>query len=234
MQHLKRKNIENKVNSKKNKVNKPDSSKVSLKNNKPIKQAAPLKVNKFNSSKVLPKDNKLTLQQNSNKPETYKAPIKNNNTKSSVNINKSIQNTPKINHSINQVSNNQPNINELKSNLDLIKNNILNDHGSITTGKLTANEIFVKNDNEFINIKDFINMLNNNKNNNLSNNENITANTINVLNNSIFNGKITIKSKNKEIELNPEKSSILCENGFIKNVNKNNDNSVINLKYLKL
>lgn len=237
MQHLKRKNIENKVNSKKKQDNKPKYLNVSSKNNKPIKQKIPSKININNSSKVLPKDNKLILHKNlNNNLESSKVLVKNNQPKkSSVNINKSIQKIPENNHSNNQVSNNHSNFNELKSNLNTIKNNLSSDNGNILTGKLTANEIFIKNNDKYINIKEYINSINTyNKNNtNLTNNENITTKNINVLNDSTFNGKITVKNNNKKIELNPEKSSILCENGFIKNVDENNNNSAINIKYLK-
>lgn len=232
MHHLKRNNTENKVNSKKKQDNKPDSFNVSSKNNKPIKQKIPSKVNKTNSSKVLSKDNKSILQKNP-KPVSPKVQAKvNPPQKSSININKQIQKIPEINHSINQVSNKYPNFNELISKLNLIKSNLSSDNGSIITGKLTANDVFIKNDNDFINIKDYIN-LTNTTNEPTSNNKNITTKTINVLNDATFNGKITIKNENKQIELNPEKSTILSENSYVNNVDENNDNSVINIKYLK-
>ena len=48
-----------------------------------------------------------------------------------------------------------------------------------------------------------------------------------------MNGKITIKNENKQIELNPEKATISSENCFVKSVDENNNNSVININYLK-
>ncbi len=238
MQHLKRKNEENKLNSKKSLVNKSTLQKSTVKVIKSTPQKSMPKINKP-TQKSTAKVNKPAQKPTTiiNKPEPSKVPVKvNPPQKVSVNVNKPIQKHPEITHS--NLPINQPSINDLKSNLDTIKSNISTDNGSITTGKLTVNEIFIKNDNETINIKDYINSLNtdnedetNNKLGTASNN--ITAQSLNVLNNSTFNGKVSIKNKNKEIELNPEKSSILCENGFVKNVDENNNNSVINVKYLK-
>ena len=199
----KRKVIEHK---KENKINKP-IQKALMKENKPIKKV---------SAKV-------------GKPEVPKAPIK---------INKPIQKTPEIKRSIptpnSQPCNNQ--INELKSNYNLLLNNISTDNGSIITGKLTANEVFIKNDDKIINIKDYINLIyisDDNKTSKSTDNENITANSINILNDATFNGKITIKNENKQIELNPEKATISSESSFVKSVDENNNNSVVNINYLK-
>lgn len=211
----KKKVIEHK---KENNINKP-IQRALIKVNKPIKKA---------STKV-------------NKPEIPKAPVKINKPiipKVTVKINKPVQKTPEIKHTtptpISRSCNNQ--INELKLNYNSLFNNISTDNRSIITGKLTANEIFIKNDDKFINIKDFINLINisnDNKTSKSTDNENIIANSINILNDATFNGKITIKNENKQIELNPEKATILSENCFVKNVDESNNNSVININYLK-
>jgi len=209
----KRKVIDHK---KENNINKP-IQKASTKENKPIKKVS-AKVNK----PVIPK-----APVKVNKPVIPKVPAK---------INKPVQKTPEIKRStptpINQPCNNQ--INDL--NYKSIINNISTDNGSIITGKLTANEIFIKNNDKIINIKDYINLMNvsdDNKTSKSIDNENITANSINILNEATFNGKITIKNENKQIELNPEKATISSENCFVKSVDENNNNSVININYLK-
>ena len=220
-------------------------------------------INRLNCSKKQFNKNNHKQPQSKDKLSSQKSSLKSNTSKKPINtikptpqkptpkvVNKPIQKTPENNHSIKQPLINQSSnqINELKSNLNLINKNISSENGNILTGKLTANEIFIKNDQETINVKDYINSLTETSNDIivdsinekpktpniiLSEEGDISAQSLNILNDSTFNGKITIKNKNKEIELNPEKSSILCENGFVKNVDENNNNSVINVKYLK-
>lgn len=230
MQHLEKKNNENRLNLKRKQNNKLDSSKVSAKVNKTVPSKTQTKINKPEASKASVKVSKLVLSKSSikaNKPVLSKSSIKGN---------KPVQKTHEIKCS-NPTTNNQSinnQINEITTNYNSILNNISSDNGNILTGKLTTNEIFIKNDDTFINIKDYINLMNTlNDTLKSADNENIIANSINVLNEATFNGKITIKNENKKIELNPVKATISSENCFVKNVDENNNNSVININYLK-
>ena len=230
MQHLEKKNNENRLNLKRKQYNKLDSSKVSAKINKTVPSKTQTKINKLEASKASVKVSKLVLSKSSikaNKPVLSKSSIKGN---------KPVQKTHEIKCS-NPTTNNQSinnQINEITTNYNSILNNISSDNGNILTGKLTTNEIFIKNDDTFINIKDYINLMNTlNDTLKSADNENIIANSINVLNEATFNGKITIKNENKKIELNPKKATISSENCFVKNVDENNNNSVININYLK-
>ena len=153
MQHLKRKNEENKLNSKKSLINKSVQKPLAKTNKPPQKSTA--KINKPNQ-KPLTKDNKSVQKTTPkiNKLEPSKVPTKTNPPqKVSVNVNKSVQKPLENNHSINPINQpfiNQNNFNELKTKLDSIKSNISTDNGSIITGKLTANEIFIKNNENYI------------------------------------------------------------------------------------
>lgn len=116
-------------------------------------------------------------------------------------------------------------INELKNNINSLSNKISSEKDYITTKKITTNDIFIKNNNEYINIKDYI------KENKLT--DNITVKSINITNDAIFNGNIIIKQNNKSIEINANKSYISSENGFVKNVDEDNNTSIVNINYLK-